>query len=71
LQGGFLIARLVKLVTENFATEAAAKEIEDFFASHPSPGTERTVQQSVETIRLNTAWLSRDRDQIKDFLASQ
>ncbi|KAF4524826.1 hypothetical protein B566_EDAN013986 [Ephemera danica] len=70
-QGGFLIARLVKLVTENFATEAAAKEIEAFFTSHPTPGTERTIQQSIETIHLNAAWLGRDLDQIRDFLASQ
>nr|QBI71870.1 puromycin-sensitive aminopeptidase [Plutella xylostella] len=59
-QGGFLLARLVKSTTENFASEAAAQEIEQFFAAHHSPGTERSVQQALETVRLNAAWLRRD-----------
>ncbi|XP_047517240.1 puromycin-sensitive aminopeptidase [Pieris napi] len=59
-QGGFLVARLVKSTTENFASEASAREIEEFFATHRSPGTERSVQQALETVRLNAAWLRRD-----------
>ncbi|CAH2039560.1 unnamed protein product, partial [Iphiclides podalirius] len=59
-QGGFLLARLVKSTTENFASEACAQEIEEFFRSHHSPGTERSVQQALETVRLNAAWLRRD-----------
>ncbi|XP_059053898.1 puromycin-sensitive aminopeptidase [Achroia grisella] len=59
-QGGFLLARLVKSTTENFASEAAAQEIEEFFRTHVSPGTERSVQQALETVRLNAAWLRRD-----------
>ncbi|XP_071450915.1 puromycin-sensitive aminopeptidase [Hetaerina americana] len=69
-QGGFLIARLVKSTTENFASEERALELEAFFREHPSPGTERTVQQSVETIRLNAAWLERDREGIRSYLSS-
>ncbi|XP_031826671.1 puromycin-sensitive aminopeptidase isoform X2 [Nomia melanderi] len=69
--GGFLMSRLVKIVTENFVTEEQAKEVEDFFKDHPTPGTERTVQQSVESIRLNVAWLARDLDSIKEFLDKQ
>ncbi|XP_046969043.1 puromycin-sensitive aminopeptidase [Vanessa cardui] len=59
-QGGFLLARLVKSTTENFASEACAQEIEEFFRTHQSPGTERSVQQALETVRLNAAWLRRD-----------
>ncbi|XP_075978540.1 puromycin-sensitive aminopeptidase [Anticarsia gemmatalis] len=59
-QGGFLLARLVKSTTENFASEASAAEIEQFFRAHQSPGTERSVQQALETVRLNAAWLRRD-----------
>ncbi|XP_024935803.1 puromycin-sensitive aminopeptidase isoform X2 [Cephus cinctus] len=70
-EGAFLLTRLVKFTTENFVTEEAARDVEDFFAKHPIPGTERTVQQSVETIRLNAAWHARDMEAIKNFLASQ
>ncbi len=37
-----------------FATEEKAKEIEQFFAEYPFPDSERTVEQSVEIVRLNT-----------------
>lgn len=69
-QGGFLLSRLVKYTTENFATEKDAIEVESFFRDHHSPGTERTVQQSCETIRLNAAWLQRDRDSTREYLSS-
>ncbi|XP_022253122.1 puromycin-sensitive aminopeptidase-like [Limulus polyphemus] len=70
-EGGFLISRLVKYVTENFATEEKAQEIGEFFSKNPFPGTERTIQQSLETIRLNEKWLSRDADAIKTYLTSR
>ncbi|XP_044269903.1 puromycin-sensitive aminopeptidase [Tribolium madens] len=67
---GFLLTRLVKFVAENFASEESAKEVEEFFKTHDISGTERTVQQAVETIRLNVAWLKRDTNAIKNYLTS-
>ncbi|XP_014604170.1 PREDICTED: puromycin-sensitive aminopeptidase isoform X1 [Polistes canadensis] len=67
-EGGFLLARLIKVTTENFVSEEFAKDVENFFENHPIPGTERTVQQSIESIRLHAAWLARDEDSIKEFL---
>jgi puromycin-sensitive aminopeptidase len=58
------------MVTEDFASEADACEVEKFFASNPSPGTERSVQQAVETIRLNADWLERDTAKISAFLTN-
>ena len=65
---GHLIARLVKLLTENFASEEKAQEVDDFFAKNVFSGTERTVQQSLEQIRLNTEWLNRDATEIKNYI---
>ncbi|XP_008559136.1 puromycin-sensitive aminopeptidase isoform X1 [Microplitis demolitor] len=65
--GGFLLSRLVKHTTENFVTEERAMEIEEFFKKNPTPGSERTVQQSMENIRLNAAWLARDQASIESF----
>jgi len=70
-EGGFLVSRLVKYVSENFASEEKAQEVEAFFAQNPFPGTERTVQQSLETIRLNTEWLARDTASIQSYLTSR
>ena len=63
-----LISRLIKLVTENFTTEEWAQEVENFFRNNRFPGSDRTVQQSVETIRLNAAILKRDALEVKQFL---
>lgn len=68
-EGGFLLSRLVKYTTENFASEERAQEIEQFFKEHKSPGTERTVSQSLESIRRNAAWLKRDTEAIRQFLS--
>lgn len=67
-QGGFLLSRLIKYLIENFASEERAKEVEEFFQVNQIPGCERTVSQAVETIRLNAAWLQRDREQLALFL---
>lgn len=70
-EGGFLLSRLVKYLTENFASEERAREVEEFFKTHEFPGTERTVSQSVETIRLNAAWLNRDLVSTREYLLQQ
>lgn len=67
---GYLLARLVKFVTEGFASEKKAKEVEAFFEKNKAPSTERTVQQSIETILLNASWLNRDSAAIKKYLSS-
>jgi puromycin-sensitive aminopeptidase len=68
MKGGGLISRLVKYLTENFVTEDDAREVTDFFINNPFPGTERTIQQAIESIRLNEAWLKRDERPLREFL---
>lgn len=67
---GTLLGRLVKYCTENFASEEKAQEISKFFEENKFPGAERTIQQSIETIRLSKNWLERDSGEIKVFLSS-
>ena len=38
---------------------------------HHCAGTERTVQQSVESVRLNAAWLARDAQAVGEYLGSK
>lgn len=66
---GALISRLIKMVTKNFTTEAKAQEVETFFRDNKFPGSERSVQQAVETIRLNESIMKRDAD-VKKYLES-
>lgn len=50
------------------APKRQAGELEAFIKTHDAPGTERTVRQVAERIRLNAAWLARDKAGIREFL---
>lgn len=67
-ESGYLLTRLIKYITENFTSEDMETEVDTFFKTHKFPGSERTIQQSLETIRLNCAWLKRDGESIQKFL---
>ena len=66
-ESGFLLSRLVKSTTIDLLGEEKAREVEQYFIDNPIPGSERNVAQSVETIRLNSAWLERDGQDIENF----
>jgi len=67
---GFLITRLVKSVTENFATKEDFDEVENFFKQNPVPAAQRSLQQALESIQVNTAWLGRNRELLQKELTS-
>ena len=68
--GGFAMMRLAN-ITGGFTSLNKVEEIEDFFNQHPTPAASRTIQQSIERIRLNTAWLHRNRNNLEDWLVSR
>lgn len=69
-EGNVSFGGMVKTITQNFATESKATEIEQFFDTNPIPGTERSVNQAVEIIRVQAKWLDRDLETIRKFLSS-
>ena len=40
------------------------EDVERFFTDHPTPAAERTIRQSLERIRINIAWLERNRAEL-------
>lgn len=40
-----------------FASFEKAKEVEEFFASHPMPSIARTLKQSLERVNINANWV--------------
>ena len=46
-------------------------EVEKFFEDHPTPSAARTIQQSLERIRLSVRWLELNRDAVGGWLASR
>ena len=69
-KGGFMIMRMVS-ITEDFNTIERANEVEAFFNANPVAGAQRTVQQSLESIRLNARWLELNANPIADWLAGR
>lgn len=66
---GSLLKSVTKGTTERFVSEEYADEVEEFFKNHPTPCSERSIQQSIEAVRLNAAWLKRDEKAIENFLS--
>ena len=69
-KGGFAITRLVG-ITGSFATLERAREVEQFFQAHPAPSAARTIQQALERIRLNHAWLERNSRELAQWFAAR
>ena len=65
-EGGFAIMRLVGIASA-FTTLEMHDDVERFFSDNPAPGGARTISQSLERIRLNAAWLERNRDELADW----
>ena len=68
-RGGFAIMRLVG-ITGAFTTPERAQEVEEFFRDHPAPSAQRTIQQSLERIRLNVKWLESNRQGLAEWFAN-
>lgn len=66
-EGGHLLARLVKPLN-HFVSQKDADDIKKFFAKNKVPAGERTVEQALEHIYSNHAWLARDGKNIAKFL---
>jgi len=54
---------------KNKYREEKAAEVEAFFKEHPYPPGDRTIKQSLESIRASLKWLSRDREGVEKWLA--
>jgi len=65
-EGGFALMNLVS-VTSRFTTTEEREDVERFFSDNPAPSAERTIRQSLERIRLNVAWLERNRTELADW----
>jgi len=70
--GLFLMAKLIKAVTENFSTLDAWHEISEVFAAKKDflVGAETACEQATERVRLNHCWRVKDIDNLKRFLES-
>ena len=66
-KGGFAIMRLVS-IGSNFSSIDREKEVKDFFEQNPAPSAARTIEQTLESIRLNTAWVEFNQKTVESWL---
>ena len=66
-EGGFAIMRLVG-ISSLFTAEEKRQEVIEFFDANPVPAAERTIQQGLERMSNNIAWLSRNLDELSAWL---
>ena len=69
-KGGFAIMRIVGAAA-GFASLEREAEVRQFFETHPAPSATRTVQQTLESIRLNAKWLDLNLDAVSNWLAGR
>ena len=66
-EGGFGLMFIVE-ITSGFSSGDRLYEVEKFFTDNPTPAAERTVRQCLEKIRLNMAWLDKNRPGLSGWL---
>lgn len=67
---GHILNRFIKPASV-FNTSKQAQEVTAFFKFHKAPGAERAIQQVLEKIYSNDAWLLRDADKIASWLSAK
>lgn len=70
MESGPMFSNLLQGLFEGFASEEMAEKLRLYFEENEYPGSERTVQQVLETIRLNADWLARDRESLETYLST-
>jgi puromycin-sensitive aminopeptidase len=69
LEGGMgLLGHIVKHASGSGSTQAWLDDVETFFKSHSAAGIERTVQQVIESLRGNVAYLNRNKESVTAWL---
>jgi len=66
-----LLGRCLTCTTQDWASEEFAKEVETFFADKNVKPVARPLEQSLEKIRAQAAWLNRDRESVAKWLMAE
>jgi len=66
-EGGLTLARSIKAISAS-AQMKHFTDFKKFFATHEAPGASRAIEQVLERLESNIAWLERDGEEIEKFL---
>jgi aminopeptidase 2 len=62
-----MLGTIVSICTSSFTSQAALDRIQAFFTDKNTKGFDQSLAQSSDAIRAKSAWLARDRDDVKDW----
>lgn len=65
-----MLGTMVSICTSSFAREADLKRVEKFFEGRSTKGFDQGLAQSLDAIRAKSAWLSRDTEDVKSWVAA-
>ena len=68
-EGGFSLMRLVG-TPSNFKTPEHLQDVESFYQSNPNPSADRSINQTIESIKINIAWMNKNSQTIGEWLSS-
>ena len=68
-EGGFSLMRLVG-TPSNFKTLETLKDVESFYQSNPNPSADRSINQTIENIKINIAWMQKNSQIIGEWLGN-
>jgi len=68
--GGLLLPRVIGYSSKEFSTEEDMNDFKNFFESRKEPGIERTIAQTLESIRSNISFKTREVENNKVWLQS-
>ncbi|KAH7342157.1 peptidase family M1-domain-containing protein [Rhizoctonia solani] len=68
-EGNFSFLYLVQYALDSFSTEKDAQEVEEFFKDKDVSRFSMAYAQTLETIRANSKWLERSRDDVAHWLS--
>lgn len=62
--------RFIKFTLGKFSSDEAYEDIKSFFADKETKSFERSVDQVLDGIKTGSSWVSRDKDDVKEWLAT-
>ncbi|CAG8507897.1 5955_t:CDS:10 [Scutellospora calospora] len=67
-KSNYMFRSIIKFSINSFSSESDIKDIEEFFSNKNTKEISKPLQQSLENIRVNTAWLTRDKMDVENWL---
>jgi len=65
-----MLGSIVSICTSGFTNQTDLERIQKFFESKSTKGFDQSLAQSCDSIRAKSAWLARDRDDVKQWVES-